>query len=87
MPARKIPKSKTGKPLTLQGVAALIKNFTASADIVISVSFCARNKIIASARIVNNPANNPCRVEKEKWSERQDLNLRQPAPKAGALPS
>jgi integrase len=23
----------------------------------------------------------------EKWSERQDLNLRQPAPKAGALPS
>jgi hypothetical protein len=22
-----------------------------------------------------------------KWSERQDLNLRQPAPKAGALPS
>ena len=23
----------------------------------------------------------------EEWSERQDLNLRQPAPKAGALPS
>jgi len=26
-------------------------------------------------------------VTKRKWSERQDLNLRQPAPKAGALPS
>ena len=25
--------------------------------------------------------------KREEWSERQDLNLRQPAPKAGALPS
>jgi hypothetical protein len=52
-----------------------------------SVSFCAHNKIIASTRLANNSAKDRSRRTAGNWSERQDLNLRQPAPKAGALPS
>src|ERR1017187_7444278 len=33
------------------------------------------------------PLTSHTRAKEERWSERQDLNLRQPAPKAGALPS
>jgi hypothetical protein len=49
----------------LQGVGAKIKKCAAFGRVANSVSFCARNKIIASTGIVNNPADNSCPRRKE----------------------
>src|SRR5579859_3237997 len=71
----------------LQGVGAKIKNCAPFGMAANPVSFCAQNKIFASSGMVSKLANHSRPARKRKWSERQDLNLRQPAPKAGALPS